>query len=108
MNNKTYLHHTAIQVKDIKTSVDFYVLTFDAKVLHEDSTWALLSLNTETKLALVLPSEHPRHIAIVSKLASAYQYEFEEHRDGIKYKYIKDPSGNVIELLDPDSVDSSQ
>ena len=100
-----YFHHTAIQVKDIKESVNFYVSHFNAQVLYEDNSWALLSLNSITKLALVLPTDHPPHIAIVSDL-TRYSLNLKEHRDGVVSRYIKDPSGNVIELLDPQTVTS--
>lgn len=99
-----YLHHIAIQVNDIKESVSFYTSTFNAQIIYEDKTWALLSINSITKLALVLPTEHPPHIAIVSP--SAKEGKLKVHRDGIAYRYTTDPSGNVIELLDPETITS--
>ena len=102
----SYLHHVAIVVKDISTSVTFYTVTFDAKVLYQDKTWALLSLNSRTNIALVLKDQHPPHIAIVTDIATVCASELKTHRDGIRYKYIKDPSGNVIEILDPKSSSS--
>ncbi len=102
----SYLHHVAIVVKDIATSVTFYTLTFDAEVIYEDKTWALLSLNSKTKIALVLENQHPPHIAIVTDIATICASELKTHRDGMRYKYIKDPSGNVIEILDPTSISS--
>ena len=100
----SYLHHVAIQVKDIVTSTDFYKITFDARVEYQDETWALLSIGSETKLALVLKESHPTHIAIVTPIASVYKEELKEHRDGVRYKYIEDPSGNTIEIIDPKSL----
>tara|TARA_R100001510_G_C7525854_1_gene119396 strand:- start:19 stop:327 length:309 start_codon:yes stop_codon:yes gene_type:complete len=98
------LHHVAIQVTDIPTSVDFYKMTFNAKVEYQDDTWALLNVRSRTRLALVLKSKHPPHIAFVSKIASLYKNSLVTHRDGTRSKYINDPSGNVIEILDPTSL----
>ena len=95
----TYLHHIAIQVSDIKTSVNFYQTMFNAEVEYQDETWALLNVGSRTKLALVLENEHPKHICFVTPLVKVYKGTLKEHRDGTKYKYIEDPSGNVIEML---------
>jgi len=99
MKDKNYLHHVAIQVDEIETSVAFYQLTFEAKVEYQDDTWALLDVGSDTKLALVTKNQHPPHICFVSPIAKVYKNTLKTHRDGTRSKYIKDPSGNVIELL---------
>lgn len=99
----SYLHHTAIQVNDIISSINFYEDMFNVKVLYQDNTWALLDCGG-SKLSLVIEGEHPQHIAFVTPLAQEYQKNMQGHRDGTVSCYVKDPSGNILELIDPRTI----
>ena len=56
------LDHIAINVSDIKKSIEWYVQNLSASVDYEDQTWAMLNVNN-TRLALTISQEHPPHIA---------------------------------------------
>ncbi len=95
------IDHIAIQVTNLVESVEWYVKNFDSKILYSDDTWAMLLIG-DTKVALTLPEQHPPHIAIeVSDLSEfpCNNSEIKEHRDGSKYLYVNDPSGNIIEYI---------
>ena len=89
------IDHIAIQVDDIKESVQWYRNKFNCKVIYEDDTWAFLQYEN-IKMALVVEDEHPFHIAFEVKDPGI---ESTLHRDGSISRYIKDPSGNSIELI---------
>lgn len=91
------IHHIAIQVADIKDSLEWYKNQYDVKVMYQDETWALLQF-ANVALALVLPNQHPPHFAIVSEHAERYG-PLKTHRDGTASVYIQDPAGNHIEML---------
>lgn len=96
------LHHIAISVKDIAQAVDWYTATFRCEVAYQDATWAFLKF-ANLHVALVLPEQHPPHLAFVTPKAAEYG-ELKTHRDGTRSLYISDVAGNAIELMDPDSV----
>ena len=96
------LHHIAISVPDIAKAVDWYTSTFRCEVAYQDETWAFLKF-ANLHLALVIPEQHPPHIAFVTPDASKYG-ELKAHRDGTRSLYISDVGGNAIELMDPTSV----
>ena len=50
-------------------------------------------------IALVTPGEHPPHFAVVDENL-AKEPNLKRHRDGIGYKYVKDPDNNFIEFID--------
>ena len=56
------LHHVALSVPVIAPAVDWYTKTLNASVAYQDKTWALLEIEN-TSIALVLPSQHPPHVA---------------------------------------------
>ena len=91
------LDHVAIPVQDVATAVDWYTKTFRCEVTYQDETWAFLKFGN-VKLALVIPSQHPAHVAFASPDASNYG-PLKLHRDGTKSCYVKDPSGNSVEIL---------
>lgn len=91
------IHHIAIEVKNIIESVEWYQEKSNCTIVFVDDTWALLEYDN-IKLALVLPNQHPMHLAFEKKNATDYG-ELVEHRDGSKSVYIKDPSNNTIEIL---------
>ena len=68
-------------------------------ILHCDESWGYLQFDN-IKLALVLKDEHPPHIAF-----EVDEVEGKTHRDGSVSKYIDDPSGNKIELIEYPNVD---
>ena len=93
------IDHIAIVVNDIKESVAYYVDNHDCMILHCDESWGYLQFDN-IKLALVLKDEHPPHIAF-----EVDEVEGKTHRDGSVSKYIEDPSGNKIELIEYPNVD---
>ena len=96
------LHHVAISVEDIAKAVEWYSATFRCEVAYHDSTWAFLKFSN-LHLALVLPGQHPPHIAFVSDKATVHP-ALKAHRDGTRSVYISDSSGNAVELMDPTSL----
>ena len=66
-------------------------------ILYQDSSWAMLEFDN-VKLALVLPEQHPFHFAILKDNVEDYGKPV-THRDGSVSVYIKDRSGNNIEIL---------
>jgi catechol 2,3-dioxygenase-like lactoylglutathione lyase family enzyme len=93
------LHHVAIQVKDIGRALKWYTENFKSEVVYLDETWAMLRFDN-LYLALVVPSQHPPHIAIEHEGAEAYG-QLIKHRDGTESIYINDSEGNTIELMKP-------
>ncbi len=96
------IHHIAIEVQDLSTSLSWYIEKFKCRVQYSDATWALLEFGN-LSLALVTPGQHPPHIGFVSDEALQHG-ELKTHRDGTRSTYISDPAGNAVELLDPASV----
>lgn len=94
------LHHVAIPVKDVAATVAWYTKTFRCEVAYQDPTWALLKFGN-VKVALVIPEQHPPHIAFVTPDAATHG-PLKTHRDGTKSIYIADPAGNAVELMDPE------
>ena len=52
------LHHVAINVSDIKKSVEWYVKNMHATVEYQDDTWAMLGFG-DVNMALTVASQHP-------------------------------------------------
>jgi hypothetical protein len=96
------IHHVALQVRDIGRAVDWYRSVLACELAHQDESWALLEF-ANLRVALVLPDEHPAHLAILRPDAARFG-PLSEHRDGSRSAHIVDPWGNSIELLDPDSL----
>lgn len=93
-----YIHHIAISVPDIAEGLEWYTSRFDCEVEYVDQTWALLAF-ANTKLALVLPKQHPSHFALSRSDANKFG-ELVTHRDGLKSVYLTDAFGNAIEILE--------
>lgn len=91
------VHHLALEVRDIAESVAWYCQQFRCEVVYQDASWALLKF-ANIHLALVLPEQHPAHLAFEKPEAEAYG-KLVTHRDGRASVYISDPSGNAIEIL---------
>jgi catechol 2,3-dioxygenase-like lactoylglutathione lyase family enzyme len=94
------IHHIAISVKDIAEAVKWYREHFQCKVSYQDATWAMLEF-ANLKLALVIPSQHPPHIAFVHPEAGRFG-TLKAHRDGTRSVYVRDPAGNAVEILAQD------
>ena len=90
------IDHIAIQVSDIKQASSYYLDTFDCNLIYQDDSWALIKF-ANINLALVLPTEHPPHIAITDE--DLVGNDILHHRDGSKSLYQHDPFGNVIERI---------
>ena len=91
------LHHIAIAVPNIEKALDWYRERLDVETAYVDESWALLRFEN-IALALVLPDQHPPHIAIERPDADAYG-PLTPHRDGTASVYIEDPWGNSVEFL---------
>lgn len=101
-NSLDAIHHVAISVKNIAEAVDWYRTTFRCEIAYQDPTWAFLKFSN-MHLALVLPEQHPPHLAVATPQAATYG-ELKTHRDGTRSVYISDVAGNAVELMDPESL----
>ncbi len=93
------IDHIALSVSNIAEAVSWYTRTFKCSVDYQDNSWALLAFDN-IKIALVIPEQHPTHIAFVRDDAEAYG-ALKTHRDGTQSCYIQDFSGNSIEIMKP-------
>lgn len=92
------IHHVAIPVPNVAQAVEWYTSRFNCCVDYIDDTWALLAF-ANSKLALVLPHEHPSHFALTRPDANKFG-DLVTHRDGLHSVYINDAFGNSIEVLE--------
>ena len=99
MPERDTLDHVAIRVDDVARAVAWYRETFSVDVTYQDETWALLSF-ANIRLALVVPDQHPPHLAVVRPDAEAFG-PLKTHRDGTASVYIKDSENNVLEIMAP-------
>ena len=93
------LHHIALPVTDINKAVDWYGENFDIRKVYADESWALLEFEN-IFVALVLPGQHPIHIAVERENAESFG-ALKIHRDGTASVYVNDPWGNPIEYVKP-------
>ena len=93
-----HIHHIAIQVEDIEDSVLWYTSNLACEVSYRDDSWALLKFEN-ISLALVLPNQHPPHLAVTRGDVTPFGTPV-PHRDGTSSVYIKDASGNNIEIME--------
>lgn len=92
------LHHIALPVHDIDEALDWYRKNFDVEPVYTDESWALLAFEN-VALALVLPHQHPAHIAVERTDAEQFG-PLTRHRDGTRSTYVQDPWGNAIEYVE--------
>tara|TARA_B100001123_G_scaffold343857_1_gene390604 strand:- start:422 stop:733 length:312 start_codon:yes stop_codon:yes gene_type:complete len=97
INNLDHIDHIAIQVKNIKNALDWYLKNFKCKEIYSDKTWAFIEFDN-MKLALVTEKEHPPHFAIINNKINLDKQAV-KHRDDSVSKYIKDIDNNSIELI---------
>ena len=88
------IDHVAIAVTNIKHAVKWYTENRKCKVNYQDNSWAELQFSN-IKLALVLPHEHPAHIAFIENTIK----NGTKHRDGSESIYDHDTFGNIIEKI---------
>ena len=94
------LDHVAISVRDVAQAVAWYTATFRCTVAYQDATWAFLEF-ANIRLALVVPEQHPPHLALASPRAAEFG-ALTTHRDGTRSVYVTDPSGNAVEIMAAD------
>ena len=91
------IDHVAIQVDNPRAASEWYATRFNGETLYADDTWAFVQFGN-TKLAFVVPSQHPAHFAFeVSNFDK--EDKVKSHRDGSQSVYKKDPWGNIYELV---------
>lgn len=94
------LHHVAVPVRDVGRAVRWYQSQFRVRITYQDDTWALLEF-ANTRLALVIPAQHPPHIGVIHPSARAFG-TLTRHRDGTASIYLSDSEGNCVEILQAD------
>ena len=87
------IDHVAITVNNITRAVKWYTANRKCNVKYQDDSWALLEFEN-IDLALVLPAEHPPHMAFQDNTISG-----DKHRDGSESIYEHDTFGNIIEKI---------
>ncbi len=97
--NLDTLDHVAVAVSDIAASVEWYRSRFACQVDYQDETWALLRFHNAA-LALVIPEQHPPHVAVRRDDAAKFG-ELVTHRDGSRSVYLHDAGGNAVEVIEP-------
>lgn len=91
------IDHVAVTVKDLEQSVTWYTTSFDCSILYRDRTQAILQFSN-IKLALVLPSQEPTHVAYFRSDAATLG-ELRSRADGSRSTFISDPTGNPVEIV---------
>lgn len=115
MINSLRMGHSAIEVKSIKSAVEFYTRHFPFDVIYEYEDWGLLRhRDSGDDLALLaIGGRHHRHlglrVASNSDVDSAYEYMKTAgtdlkttpklHRDQSYSFYFSDPDGNIMEVI---------
>jgi catechol 2,3-dioxygenase-like lactoylglutathione lyase family enzyme len=92
------MDHIAIEVNNVKEAVAWYAERFQCRIDYQDDTWALLTF-ANIRLAFVTKGQHKPHIGFMRADAEKFG-PLKNHRDGTRYIYLDDPSGNVIEFLE--------
>ena len=91
------IDHIALQTKNINDSVSWLVKKFKCSVKYQDESYAMLEFEN-MKLALVLPDQHPPHVAISCDIIEKHGKPG-KHRDGSEFLYIEGIDENVFELI---------
>jgi hypothetical protein len=102
---KLYFDHAATVVPDIAEAVNWYLDAIPGTtVLYQDASWAFLDAHG-TKLAFVVKSQHPSHLAWrvsqadLEALAEKHGKTIEYHRDGTRGFYMSAPGGAAVEII---------
>ena len=88
------IDHIALQVENPKEAAQWYCNNFGAEIIYADETWSFVQFEN-IKLAFVINSQHPAHIAFEDTGLKGGKL----HRDGSRSIYKKDPFGNFYELI---------
>lgn len=100
------LDHIAFVSRDMDADVGFYSrLGFKLETRYGD--WAMLRDGEGRGVALLTPGgKHPPHVAlkapsrdVLESMAREHNGRVTTHRDGSVSAYVKDPSGNAIEIV---------
>ena len=100
------LDHIAVVSRDLEADAAFYArLGFTVEKF--DADWAMLRDANGRGIALLSPGgAHPPHFALraasreaVESVANDCGGHAADHRDGSVSVYVKDPSGNTVELI---------
>ncbi|MFZ9035332.1 MAG: VOC family protein [Francisellaceae bacterium] len=91
------IDHVAIRVDDLTETVAWYRRMFNCNTIYEDDTWAIVEF-ANIKLAFVIKEQHPPHLAFYKADAADFG-RLKKHRDDSISTYVKDPSGNFVELI---------
>jgi YD repeat-containing protein len=94
------IEHVAIAVADVDSAVAWYTSNFRCTLAYKDPTWALIAFDN-LELALVIPEQHPPHIAFKSPDAAKFG-ALTTRRDGTRSTYVCDPAGNAVEIVATD------
>jgi len=90
------IHHVAVEVPDVAAAVAWYQARFACDLAYRDDTWALLRFENAS-VALVTRGEHAGHFGIEGPDPERFGAA-RVHRDGVRYVYLTDPGGNVVEV----------
>ena len=100
------LDHVAVVSREMAADIEFYArLGFTVETRYGD--WAMLRDSAGRGIALLSPEgHHPAHFALrtssrasVDALGKKMAGRVVEHRDGTVSIYVKDPSGNALEII---------
>lgn len=100
------LDHIAVVSHDMDADVGFYSrLGFRLETRYGD--WAMLRDGQGRGVALLVPGgKHPPHIALrapsreaLENLAREHKGRVNSHRDGSVSAYVRDASGNALEIV---------
>lgn len=92
------IHHVAVPCADVDEAISWYTGRFGCEVAYRDGTWALLRFENAS-LALVAQGEHQRHFGIEGPDPERFG-TVRVHRDGVRFVYLSDPAGNVVEVAE--------
>jgi catechol 2,3-dioxygenase-like lactoylglutathione lyase family enzyme len=104
--SKPLLDHVAIVSRDMEADMEFYArLGFVIETRYDD--WVIMRDSNGRGVALLSPGGvHPAHFALrvpsrdeVDRIAREHDETISEHRDGSVSVYLKDPSGNSVEII---------
>lgn len=97
--------HVAQQVPDIAEAIAWQVRVVPGtRVLHQDDSWGLVE-SGGAKLAFVLRSQHPDHLAYrvddaeLERLAAEHGASISVHRDATRSIYLKGPGSLQTEII---------
>jgi catechol 2,3-dioxygenase-like lactoylglutathione lyase family enzyme len=92
-------------VSDIAAALEWWQrMVPGAVVLYADDTWGLLEAGG-ARLAFVMATEHPDHIAYkvsgeeLERLAAEHGAKIAVHRDASRSFYVEAPDGHGVEVI---------